>query len=306
MNNFTEIEIIKQWLDSHWTDVLKYYGAKMKNASEVEKINWGTSASEKIVGMLCTYVADGVQKIVNVTPDTFINALSGISSTLAAECRNATIYANQAGDYATSAGQKALEQANRVDSLIAQVTALKLEKLRDDVEAQGQYAERSGDNAQSIYEQVDLWFNGKTGVVGFKNDAETWYNLAEAAELLRVGHENVRISSENVRVQSESDRVTEESARVQREDVRELNEKERKANELLRQSAEGERQTVFEQTQADRQQAFEDAEAERMAAMLLTHFEVDPDTGCLMAYMTENDPTNYFIRNGYMMAEIEI
>ena len=45
---------------------------------------------------------------------------------------------------------------------------------------------------------------------------------------------------------------------------------------------------------------------ERMAAMLLTRFEVDPETMEAKAYLTENDPTDYYIRNGYMMMEIEV
>ena len=52
MDNYTQVEIIKSWLDEHWTDVLKYYGAKMKEASQVEEAQFNR---DRIKGVLCAY-----------------------------------------------------------------------------------------------------------------------------------------------------------------------------------------------------------------------------------------------------------
>ena len=319
MNNYTDIEIIKQWLDSHWTDVLKYYGAKMKDASQVEKINWITN-KRNITGMLCSYIEDGVNKVVQVTPDSFLSAMTGLSSDLVIQCRNATENAITATTYANRAGDYAMNEGAKTASLIAEITALKLVVIQQGNRAENManYAETAGDNAQGIYQEVLDWFPS------FKTEAEIWYESAQEKEIQRVSNENNRVSNETARNSAETQRKANETnrsnaeaERVNAERIRSTSESERVTNEQQRQVAESTRQQVFEntqqqrqetfeQTQADRQQAFEDAEAARMEAMLLTRFEVDPETMEAKAYLVENDPTNYYIRNGYMMMEIEI
>jgi hypothetical protein len=306
----TENERIWQWLDSHWDQFLEYWQTKTKDLSQADVVTYDAN---RIVGIMADWVYQGVRKVVMVTPASLITGLTSLNDALRQRCEIAASAAENAASYATTEGNYAKSIGDQMALYIEEITDLKAR-----VKQQGDTAENQGNRAQSIYESVSAWYNpfrdevetwysGETVAWNrFKNSAQSDFALWTEAESTRKSSENERIAHENVRTQSEQMRVTEESARVLREQERESNEEERQANEQLRQSAEGERQTVFEQTQADRQQAFEDAEAERMAAMLLTHFEVDPDTGCLMAYMTENDPTNYFIRNGYMMAEIEI
>lgn len=313
MDNYTDIEIIKQWLDAHWTDVLKYYGAKMKDAANVETISWNTSRAQNIVGMLCTFVEDGVQKIVNVTPNTLINALSGLSSELATQCRNAMNLANTAANSANTAAAYANREGDKVAALIIEINTLKTKVAQqgNTAESQGNFAQLMGENAQRIYDLVNDWYPG------FKEEATAWYNNATLAETTRNTNEETRNSNETtrqsretVRVSNENTRQSNETARVSNETLRQRQESARQQAEALRQTTfdtnETQRQTTFDTNEAQRQQDFEDAEAERMERMLLTRFEIDQETGCLMAYMTESDPTNYFIRNGYMMAEIVI
>lgn len=57
-------------------------------------------------------------------------------------------------------------------------------------------------------------------------------------------------------------------------------------------------QSTFEANEAQRQQDFEDAEAERMAAMIVTHCFVDPETMCLMFVTPQKDTTDYQVRYG--------
>ena len=81
-------------------------------------------------------------------------------------------------------------------------------------------------------------------------------------------------------------------------------------NEAQRQSTfetnEAARQSTFDSDEAQRQQDFEDAESERMAAMLITHFVVDPRTGHAHAITAEHDSTQYGIRSdGHLYATIQ-
>lgn len=122
MNNYTEIEIIRSWLDEHWTDVLKYYGAKMKNASQVETAPFD---EDKIVGMLCAYVYEGVNKVVKVTPQALVEGISGLSKDLARWCESMGNFAKTQGEYAESAALNANNAADRVDESILDITEAK-------------------------------------------------------------------------------------------------------------------------------------------------------------------------------------
>lgn len=115
MDNYTQVEIIKSWLDEHWTDVLKYYGAKMKEASAVEKVPFN---KDRIKGMLATYVSEGVSKVVNVDP----SELSGVTDDLVTRCKRATANAEAKAGIALAAATNANRAADEAEAkaLLAQ------------------------------------------------------------------------------------------------------------------------------------------------------------------------------------------
>ena len=95
MDDYTQIEIIKQWLDAHTQDVLNYFANnKMKNASQIELVN----AMTDINGILCSYAANGVNKIVRVSPTVVSAGLVGLSEDLRRRCENAAIEAENAAE----------------------------------------------------------------------------------------------------------------------------------------------------------------------------------------------------------------
>jgi hypothetical protein len=95
MDDYTQIEIIKQWLDAHTQDVMNYFANnKMKNASQIELVN----AMTDINGILCSYTASGVNKIVRVSPTVVSAGLIGLSEDLRRRCENAATEAENAAE----------------------------------------------------------------------------------------------------------------------------------------------------------------------------------------------------------------
>ena len=95
MDDYTQIEIIKQWLDVHTQDVMNYFANnKMKNASQIELVN----AMTDINGILCSFAANGINKIVRVSPTVVSAGLVGLSEDLYHRCENAAIEAENAAE----------------------------------------------------------------------------------------------------------------------------------------------------------------------------------------------------------------
>ena len=165
MSEFTEIEIIKAWLDKHWTDVLKYFGAKMKNATDVETIAFD---DDKVTGLLCSYVYEGVRKVVNITPMSLVEGLTQLSDDLARRCEDAALHAEQEGDYAE-------QQADRITDAILDITEQKELARR-----MAEYAEQQGDILESLRSEVITWF-GETPGDGVRKDVSDWRNETQSA-----------------------------------------------------------------------------------------------------------------------------
>lgn len=161
-NNFTEIEIINQFLEKHWTDILKFYGAKMKNATEVENMAFD---EDKVIGILCSYVYEGVRKVVNVTPLSLVEGLSGLSSELALRCERAAESAEELGSYAE-------RQGDRLSDAILDISEQKELAVR-----MAAYAEEQGDRIAALKDEMTDWF-GATPGDGIRHSVSTWFSSA--------------------------------------------------------------------------------------------------------------------------------
>lgn len=120
--DYTEIEIIKNFLESHWQDVLDLYASKMQDASTVEKVPFD---EDKHIGVLVNYVWEGVHKVVQVTPESLVEGLSQLGAEIRRRCIEAAEAAEDAADYANEKGDYAKTQGDRVVQLIASINDLR-------------------------------------------------------------------------------------------------------------------------------------------------------------------------------------
>lgn len=164
-NNFTDREILIQWLDEHWTDIIKYFGAKMKNATEVETMIYD---DDKVIGILCSYVYEGVRKVVNVTPMSLVEGLTQLSDELARRCEDAALHAEQMGNYAE-------QQGDRVTDAI-----LDISEQKDLAQRMAEYARQQGDRLEDLKSSVTEWF-GATPGEGVRKEVSDWRNDTQSA-----------------------------------------------------------------------------------------------------------------------------
>ncbi len=164
-NNFTDREMLIQWLDEHWTDVLKYFGAKMKNATEVETMAYD---EDKVIGMLCSFVYEGVRKVVNVTPMSLVEGLTHLSEDLARRCEDAAIHAEQQGEYAE-------RQADRVSDAYLDIT-----EQKELAQRMAEYAEEQADRIEYLRGEVTEWF-GETPGAGVRKTVSDWLSGTQQA-----------------------------------------------------------------------------------------------------------------------------
>lgn len=159
MADFTENERIREWLDSHMQEFLDYFAAQAKDASQVEQVGYD---SDRHTGMLMVYTWQGVTKIVQVTPQTLLEGLSGLDEEIRNLCINAANRANTAAGVAEDKGDYAKEQGDRVALVIADLTELKtlVANQGDRAEAQGVYAEQQALLAKEISDYPPTWHEG--------------------------------------------------------------------------------------------------------------------------------------------------
>lgn len=162
MSEFTENQIVQQFLDEHWQEILDIMGARLQDASSIERVRYD---SVRHVGILCSYVYEGVHKVVNVTPDTLIEGLASLNEDLRNRCIEAAATAERQAGYAGAQGDYAKSQGDRVASLISEISELKAR-----VKSQGDLAEQQGAAALQAKTDVETWFQL------FKENAETWYD----------------------------------------------------------------------------------------------------------------------------------
>lgn len=152
--------IIWQWLTEHKQDVLDFFATIMREASDIQLVNFDI---DRHAGLLATYIYQGIRRVDNVKPDTLVEGLSRLGQAVRERCDNAA-------EAAEAQAQYAQEQGDRVDDAIAGY-----QSLYDRVAQQGNTAELQGSDAQAIRDAVNAWFNGSNNN-GFKKSAETLYS----------------------------------------------------------------------------------------------------------------------------------
>lgn len=328
--------IMWQWLSEHKQDVLDFFVSIMREASDIQLVNFD---QQRHMGLLATFVYQGVRRVDNVKPASLLEGLTSLNEALRIRCENAASEAETQANYAKA-------QGDRVDNGILELTTLK-----NTVKSQGDIAEQQGANAQSIFDTVTQWYAPfKTGsenwISDTKADWNQWYPSTQStwnewyqarvsqwlswytndvvptwdsfwgdvqddwddwtakerarqnAELERIAYELLRRADEEVRQQKELERQTNEGERISAENQRQI-------DEAQRQLAEGKRQQTFEENEAQRQQDFEDAEFERMRMMLLTEAFIDFDDMSLNIVQPEEDDTDWEIEDGELLIVIE-
>lgn len=328
--------IMWQWLAEHKQDVLDYFASIMREASDIQLVNFDL---QRHMGLLATFVYQGVRRVDNVKPASLLEGLTSLNDALRIRCENAAAEAERQGTYAKT-------QGDRVDERILDLT-----NLKTTVAQQGNTAEQQGANAQAICDTVTAWYTPfkknaedwladskadwnawfpdtqddwdewyaarvqqwldwyTNGVVptwdtfwsGIQNDWADWTQkelARQAAELDRISNALLFAADEEVRKQNELERQRKEAERIAAE-------RQRQIDEALRQVAEGERQQTFEENEAQRQQDFEDAESERMRMMLLTEAYIDFEDMSLNIIQPEEDDTDWEIEDSELVITIE-
>jgi len=159
----TTSAIMWQWLAEHKQVVLDYFASIMREASDIQLVNFDV---DRHMGLLATYVFQGIHRVDNVKPSSLVEGLTRLNDELRIRCENAAAEAERQGAYAE-------QQGDRVDDRILDLT-----NLKQTVTQQGNTAEQQGINAQNICDEVTAWYPP------FKADAEDWlyYQKADWAD----------------------------------------------------------------------------------------------------------------------------
>ena len=293
--------IVWQWLAEHKQDVLDYFAAIMREASDIQLVNFDV---DRHMGLLATYVYHGLHRVDNVKPSTLLEGLTGLNDALRIRCENAASEAERQGAYAKN-------QGDRVDDKILELT-----ELKQTVISQGNEAEQKGNNAQDICDAVTRWYSpfktdAEEWISGAKTEWAAWYPTTQStwdewyaarlsqwaswytngvvpawdafwagvqadwrdwtaketarqqAELERIANELLRQADEEVRKANEQNRLSNETARQQNEQNRQSNEQIRETQEQDREAAENLRQHTFVVSQEQRQSDYEENEQDR-------------------------------------------
>lgn len=160
--DYTQNETLRQIFDEHWEEFCDYWAARTRDASQVETVRYD---SERHTGVLMRLEWQGLKKIVAVTPQDLLESLSQLNEELRQRCINGAEAAEEAAGYATSQGDYAKREGDRVDALIQEISLLKQR-----VKEQGDTAEAQGNAAQAMKEEVEEWYSP------FRSAAEQWYS----------------------------------------------------------------------------------------------------------------------------------
>ena len=165
--DYTQNETLRQIFDEHWEEFCDYWAARTRDASQVETVRFD---SERHTGVLMRLEWQGLKKIVAVTPQELLEGLTLLNEELRQRCIAGAESAEQAAGYATSQGDYAKREGDRVDALIQEISLLKQR-----VKEQGDTAEAQGNAAQAMKEEVEEWY------WPFRSAAEQWYSGVVAA-----------------------------------------------------------------------------------------------------------------------------
>ena len=157
--DFTENEAIREWLDSHMQEFLDYFSAQSKDASQMERVTFDT---DRHTGMLAVYSWQGVTKVVQVTPQSLFERSTVLDEEIRNLCISAADRADAAAAGATSKGDYAKTQGDRVALIIADLQTLKQQVTTqgDTAESQGLYALQQAARCKGISDYPPVWHEG--------------------------------------------------------------------------------------------------------------------------------------------------
>lgn len=135
----TTIEVIRDWLDTHLQDVLDYYGGKMQHMSQQESVDF----SDRTDYLLGNRVYNGVDKIVRINPQNFVEAISHLDEEVRQRCIAAAEEAERQARNASSAASTATSQGNT-----AQTQGIDAESKGNEAQRQGNVAQSQGNTAE--------------------------------------------------------------------------------------------------------------------------------------------------------------
>ena len=316
MDNTTS-GIMWQWLSEHKQDVLDYFATIMREASDIQLVNFD---AERHMGLLATFVYQGVRRVDNVKPSSLVEGLTRLDEELRRRCEAAAAEAERQGTYAKT-------QGDRADDCISDCQALYTR-----VKNQGDTAEQQGASAQSIYDTVNSWYNP------FKTNAENWIAEAKADwndwyPSTQSGWNNwynARVrqwldwytngvvpdwndfwsgvqsdwadwtTKEAARQRAELERIDNEHLRQADEEVRKRNEQQRQANEEVRLDGTWRQnlETGKWERLNQRTGQWEDTGNYWLGGLIAYRFYTDPKTGRIHVVKNNNDRVNFSLEKG--------
>jgi len=313
--------IMWQWLAEHKQDVLDYFASIMREASDIQLVNYD---SARHMGLLATYVYQGLRRVDNVKPSSLVEGLSGLNEELRIRCENAAAEAERQGSYAKT-------QGDRVDNAITGYN-----DLYQRVKSQGNTAEQQGARAQTIYDTVNAWYspfkqNAENWLSASKADWNDWYPstksswntwYAQRQQAWTDWYTNGVVPNWNLFWQGvqadwadwtakETARQRAELERIANELVREAEERTRKANETQRQANEEVRlngtwrqnlETGKWEKLNQRTGQWEDTGTYWLGGLIAYRFYTNPKTGRIHVVKNNNDRVNARLERGRLKA----
>lgn len=316
----TTSAIMWQWLAEHKQVVLDYFASIMREASDIQLVNFDV---DRHMGLLATYVFQGIHRVDNVKPSSLVEGLTRLNDELRIRCENAAAEAERQGAYAE-------QQGDRVDDRILDLT-----NLKETVTQQGNTAEQQGVNAQNICDEVTAWYPP------FKADAEDWlyYQKADWADWYPTTQStwsdwySARVqqwlswytngvvptwdnfwagvqndwsdwtAKETARQRAELDRIAAELIRRADEEVRQQKELERQQAEEVRLDGTFRQNTDTGQWERLNQRTgvWEDTGNSWMGGLFAFKFYTDPKTGRCHVVKNSIDKVSFSIRNGRLI-----
>lgn len=313
--------IMWQWLAEHKQDVLDYFASIMREASDIQLVNYD---SARHMGLLATYVYQGLRRVDNVKPSSLVEGLSRLNEELRIRCENAAAEAERQGSYAKT-------QGDRVDNAITGYN-----DLYQRVKSQGNTAEQQGARAQTIYDTVNAWYspfkqNAENWLSASKADWNDWYPstksswntwYAQRQQAWTDWYTNGVVPNWNLFWQGvqadwtdwtakETARQRAELERIANELVREAEERTRKANETQRQANEEVRlngtwrqnlETGKWEKLNQRTGQWEDTGTYWLGGLIAYRFYTNPKTGRIHVVKNNNDRVNARLERGRLKA----
>lgn len=147
MGGNTQNAALVAFLNAHLNEILDWLQLHSKNVAQIETVDYDSSV---IVGILGSYESGGVQKVVNINPQTVVQALSGIQTELIALCRAATSDAQNQGNYAKTQAEACRQAAELITDTIDEISTLK-----DEVDAAVEQAKILQSRSETAFEEIN-------------------------------------------------------------------------------------------------------------------------------------------------------